>query len=388
MQDQNKHIKLSVIIVNYNVRYFLEQCLLSVLKATKNIPSQIIVVDNNSTDDSCEILKTKFKDVLLIENKANVGFSKANNQGVQIAKGEFVLILNPDTVLAEDVLDKIMSFASKTENMGALGVQFIDGTGHFLKECKRGIPTPKIAFGKLFGFPKKAIDAYYASHILENEISTVAVLTGAFMLLKKEIYQEVNGFDEDYFMYGEDIDLSYKIGKKGYQNYYYGKATIIHYKGESTVKDKKYIERFYGAMAIFYKKHFKTNMLLNRIVPFGIKLWYLLKMVTLKQNYTKENRKQNRIIYIGKNEQIFAKLKRKLKPELAIFHQEISTKDILVNQPDKIIFDMNYLTYKNVFLAIKALKNNNISFRFIPKNTNFFIGSDANNSRGEVVKLK
>jgi len=387
LQDQNKHIKLSVVIVNYNVRYFLEQCLLSVQKALQNIPSEIIVVDNNSTDDSCTMLKTEFKDIILIENKLNVGFSKANNQGVQKAKGEFILILNPDTVLAEDTLVKTIDFASKTKKIGALGVQFIDGKGHFLKECKRGIPTPKIAFGKLFGFPKKAIDTYYASHIKEDAIAKIEILTGAFMLLKKQVYKEVNGFDEDYFMYGEDIDLSYKILKKGYQNYYFGKETIIHYKGESTVKDKKYLNRFYGAMEIFYKKHFKTNLFLNYTIKCGVKMWCFLKTATLKPTSTKENATTNRLIYIGKNEQTFSKIKAELNPELAAFQQDISIKDILVNKPNKLIFDMNYLTYKNVFKAIKTLKNNKINFRFIPKKCDYFIGSDSNNSKGEIVLL-
>ncbi len=387
MQDQNKHIKLSVVIVNYNVRYFLEQCLLSVQKALQNIPSEIIVVDNNSTDDSCTMLKTKFKDIILIENKLNVGFSKANNQGVQKAKGEFILILNPDTVLSEDTLLKTIDFASKTDNIGALGVQFIDGKGHFLKECKRGIPTPKIAFGKLFGFPKKAIDTYYASHIKENAIAKIEILTGAFMLLKKQIYREVNGFDEDYFMYGEDIDLSYKILKNGYQNYYFGKQTIIHYKGESTIKDKKYLNRFYGAMQIFYKKHFKTNLFLKHAIFAAVKFWYFVKMISLQKSKKKISNKVNRIIYIGKNEQTFAKIKKTINPELAVFHQDISIKDILANKPDKLIFDMNDLMYKNVFSVMKALKNTKINFRFIPGKSDFFIGSDSNNSKGEVVLL-
>ena len=387
MQKDQSHIKLSVIIVNYNVRYFLEQCLQSVLKAVQNINSEIIVVDNNSQDDSCKMVKQKFSEVILIENKENYGFSKANNQGAGLAKGEYLLILNPDTVLAEDTLKNTLEFAEHKKNIGAIGVQFIDGTGKFLPECKRGIPTPKIAFGKLLGFPKKAVNIYYAAHIAKDQIAKTPILTGAFMLLKKELYAKVNGFDEDYFMYGEDIDLSYKILKKGYDNYYFGQAVILHYKGESTTKNTKYLNRFYGAMEIFYKKHFKVNPLLNACMFLGIKFWYLKRLISLKKEKPLKKTRNNRIIYIGKNETTFAKIKIRLKPELAVFHQGVMIQNIIAQKPDMLIFDMNYLEYKPVFSAMKKLRNGNISFRFIPFNTNYFIGSDSNNSKGEVVEF-
>ncbi|MCK4561407.1 MAG: glycosyltransferase family 2 protein, partial [Flavobacteriaceae bacterium] len=246
-------MKLSIIIVNYKVPYFLEQCLLSVQAASKNITTEIIVVDNNSTDVSCTVIRDKFPVVKLIENKKNVGFSKANNQGVAVAEGEFILILNPDTVIAEDTLDTVLTFADKQENLGAIGIKFIDGTGNFLPECKRNIPTIKIANQKIRGNTQK----YYANHIDENKIAKVEILTGAFMLMKREGYLEVGGFDEDYFMFGEDIDLSYKLLNNGFQNYYFGETTMLHYKGESTIKDLTYLKNFYNAMQIFYKKHYK-----------------------------------------------------------------------------------------------------------------------------------
>lgn len=381
------HITVSVVIVNYNVRFFLEQCLLSVQEALTGINSEIIVVDNASKDDSCSMLKSNFKEVVLIENKENVGFSKANNQGVAIAKGKWILILNPDTVLAEDTLHHVLQFALNKEKIGAVGVQFMDGSACFLPECKRGIPTPKVAFGKLFGFPKSAIHTYYAASVEPDEISEVKILTGAFMLLKKEIYQEVNGFDEVYFMYGEDIDLSYKIIKNGYTNYYFGKTKIIHYKGESTIKNKKYLQRFYGAMEIFYKKHFKVNRLLNFLMSVAIKSLYAVKTFSLKKQSNSNFKKAVRFIYIGKNDATFAKIKTKMQPELAVFHQDISLPDILANQPNRLIFDMNFLSYKQVFSTMKNLQNKNVSFRFIPPNTNFVIGSDHNNTKGEVVRF-
>jgi GT2 family glycosyltransferase len=244
-----------------------------------------------------------------------------------------------------------------------------------------------VAFGKLFGFPKSAIDTYYATHLNENEIGKIEILTGAFMLLKKTVYQEVKGFDEDYFMYGEDIDLSYKIIKKGYPNYYFGKAKIIHYKGESTTKDKKYIKRFYGAMEIFYKKHFKVNPISSLFMLTGIKFWQTVKSLSINAKPKNSQQKANRIIYIGKNDATFAKIKTKIQLELAIFHQDISIKDILANKPNKLIFDINYLDYKTVFSVMEKLKKQPISFRFIPKSTNYIIGSDSNNAKGEVIVL-
>ena len=225
------------------------------MAAAKEIDAEIIVVDNNSPDDSCEMIKRLFPSVKLIENKENFGFSKGNNIGVAEAKGEYLCILNPDTVVAEDTFRKILEFADSKSQLGIAGCQLIDGRGEFLPESKRHIPTPKVAFQKLFGNTKN----YYTNALKPNEVGETDILVGAFMVLKRTIYNEVGGFDEDYFMYGEDIDLSYKVLKSGYVNYYYGNTAIIHFKGESTLKDKVYAKRFYGAMGIFYNKHFKKN---------------------------------------------------------------------------------------------------------------------------------
>jgi len=250
-------MQLSVVILNYNVRYFLEQCVLSVQEALNGIDGEIIVVDNNSTDDSCLMMKQRFPDVTLIENKENFGFPKGNNIGVNIAKGEYICILNPDTVVAEDTFKKILDFAVKIPELGIVGCKLIDGTGNFLPESKRGTPTPWVAFTKISGLYKflpknKNFNKYYASHLLETETGKVDVLIGAFMLLKRDLYIEVGGFDEDCFMYSDDIDLSYTILKKGYSNYYFHETSIIHYKGESTLKDKVYLKRFADAMRFFY----------------------------------------------------------------------------------------------------------------------------------------
>ncbi len=255
-------MKLSVIIVNYNVKHFLEQCLHSVYKAAKGIESEIFVVDNNSVDGSEQLIKEKFQGVVFIENKENVGFSRANNQAIRLAKGKYILLLNPDTVVEEDTFLKVLDFMDSHPVAGGLGVKMIDGKGNFLPESKRGLPTPWVAFHKMFGlstlFPKsKTFGKYHLSYLSENEINEVDVLSGAFMLLRKEALNKVGLLDETFFMYGEDIDLSYRITKGGYKNYYFPETTIIHYKGESTKKGSlNYVKVFYNAMIIFARKHF------------------------------------------------------------------------------------------------------------------------------------
>ncbi len=258
-------MKLSVVIVSYNVKYFLEQCLYSVQVALQNIPAEIFVVDNNSVDGSTSLVKEKFPEVILIENKKNYGFSHANNQAIRISKGEYVLLLNPDTVVEEDTFRKVLAFMEKTADAGGLGVKMIDGKGNFLPESKRGLPSPWVAFYKIFGisrlFPRsKRFGRYHLSYLNENEIHEVDVLAGAFMLLRKSTLEKTGLLDETFFMYGEDIDLSYRILQAGFKNYYYPETTIIHYKGESTKKSSvNYVRMFYNAMIIFAQKHFSEG---------------------------------------------------------------------------------------------------------------------------------
>ena len=258
-------MKLSIVIVNYNVKYFLEQCLYAAFKAASKISSEIIVVDNDSVDGSCQMVTEKFPEVTLIANKENMGFSKANNQAIRIAKGEYILLLNPDTVVEEDCFLKIVQFMDKMPDAGGLGVKMIDGKGRFLPESKRGLPTPEVAFWKMFGFSSlfphsKRFGRYHLGYLDNDQIHEVEVLAGAFMLLRRETLGKVGLLDEDYFMYGEDIDLSYRITKGGYKNYYFPETTIIHYKGESTKKGSiNYVKVFYNAMIIFAKKHFSKG---------------------------------------------------------------------------------------------------------------------------------
>lgn len=274
-------MKLTVVIVNYNVKYFLKQCLDSVLKATKNIDAEVFVVDNNSKDGSVEMITNNFPEVNFIHNKNNVGFSKANNQAIRQAKGEYVLLLNPDTVVKEDTFDKVTQFMDENPKAGGLGVKMIDGNGNFLPESKRGLPTPDVAFYKIFGlsslFPKsEKFGRYHLGHLSNDETAKIDVLSGAFMLLRKETLDKVGLLDENFFMYGEDIDLSYRITLGGYDNYYYPHSSIIHYKGESTKKSTvNYVFVFYKAMSIFAEKHFGKSKI--KILNFLIKLAIFLR---------------------------------------------------------------------------------------------------------------
>ena len=273
-------MQLSVVIINFNVKYFLEQCLLSVRKAMKLIDGEIIVVDNCSTDDSINFLPEKFKDVTFIWNTENVGFAKANNQAIKIAQGEYILILNPDTLIPEDCFIKCIDFLQSKNNNAALGIKMIDGSGKFLKESKRAFPSPLTSFFKLTGFaslfPKSPVFSKYHLGYLDNDLNhEVDVLAGAFIMIPRKIIEKVGGFDEGFFMYGEDVDLSYRIQKAGFQNYYFAESTIIHFKGESTKKGSlNYVKMFYSAMSIFVKKHYgdKRAWLFNFFIQFAIRI--------------------------------------------------------------------------------------------------------------------
>lgn len=262
-------MQLSVIIVNYNVKYFLEYCLLSVLRASVGLEVEIFVVDNQSKDGSVEMLKEKFPQVYLIANEQNTGFAKANNQAVALARGVYILYLNPDTIVSEDCFQKCIQYLDEHTDVGALGCKMIDGQGLFLPESKRGFPSVRVAFFKILGlsslFKKsKFFNGYHLGFLSPNETNEVDVLAGCFMFCRKGVIDKVGSFDEQYFMYGEDIDLSYNIKKGGYKNVYFADTSIIHYKGESTKKGSlNYVKMFYQAMIIFAKKHFtgsKKNM--------------------------------------------------------------------------------------------------------------------------------
>ncbi|MBC8464438.1 MAG: glycosyltransferase family 2 protein [Bacteroidetes bacterium] len=256
---------LSVIIVNYNVKQLLKECLQSVMIAAKDLEGELWVVDNNSSDGSLAMLQKEFPTIKLIANKKNPGFSVANNQAIRQAKGEHILLLNPDTLVQADCFQKCLNFMEQTPKCGALGVQMHDAKKTFLPESKRGLPTPWVSFTKMSGlnklFPRSPIfNRYHLGYLDKDQNHPVDVLAGAFMWVRKSALEKVGLLDESFFMYGEDIDLSYRIQQGGWENWYLGEVQILHYKGESTNKyTYAYIHRFYGAMRIFAKKHFSTT---------------------------------------------------------------------------------------------------------------------------------
>ena len=256
---------VSIIIVNYNVKYFLEQCLHSVYRAIQNLRVEIIVVDNHSVDGSVRMLTERFPEVVLVANDTNLGFAKANNQGIKKSSGKYILLLNPDTVMQEDTLLTCFRHMEQHAEIGSLGVKMIDGKGRYLPESKRALPTPLVAFYKIFGlaslFPRsRRFGRYHLGYLNPDEVNDVDVLSGAFMFIRKEALEKAGLLDEDFFMYGEDIDLSYRITGSGFRNVYFPHTTIIHYKGESTRKGSiNYVILFYKAMIIFARKHFSRK---------------------------------------------------------------------------------------------------------------------------------
>lgn len=324
------------------------------------------------------MVKDRFPEITLIENKKNVGFSKANNQAVKLAKGEYLCILNPDTAVSEQTFARCLDFADLQDNMGALGVYLLDGTGNFLPESKRNLPTPRASLLKLMGFVK----SYYASHISEDKNGQVEVLAGAFMFLKHSIFNEVGGFDEDYFMYGEDIDLSYKILKAGYTNHYMGTIETLHYKGESTHKDAVYFDRFYGAMRIFYKKHFKPNLILNAAAVVGVFIAKMFQMNASSKGRVITHQARNAYVFT-ENLSLYRKLSEKMDIELKTASKSLFDDGAL--RDCLFIFDVNYMPYSQIFSVMRKLKNRNNQFRICPPQCNFILGSDQSDEKGSVI---
>jgi len=385
-------MQLSVVILNYNVRYFLETCLVSVQKAIQNIDSEIIVIDNASTDGSCEMIKERFPEVYLIENSENVGFPKGNNIGVEKAKGDYICILNPDTVVAEDTFTKILQFAEKQNELGIIGCKMIDGSGLFLPESKRGVPTPWVAFTKVAGlykyFPKSTLfNQYYLQHIPQSSTQKVPILTGAFMFLKRQLYQEVGGFDQDCFMYSDDVDLSYLVTKKGFSNYYFADTTIIHYKGESTQKDVLYMKRFQEAMTFFYKKHFNQSFLFTLIMKIGIKLFAFKKMFPLKSFKTQ---KPECYLIMSENEALEDSITSKFNKNTVIINN-IEGLRMLIGMAEKstaeVIFDTKFISHSDMIQIMQDINQKNITFKIISPLNDYLIGSNTSEVRGEVIIL-
>ena len=355
-------MKLSVVIVNYNVRYYLEQCLLSVEKALTGVCGEVFVVDNHSTDGSIPYLKSKFPWVRYIENQENLGFSRANNQALREARGEYVLLLNPDTFIGERTLRECIDFMDKNPQAGMCGVGMLKVDGSFAPESRRGIPTPFVAFCKMTGlctlFPKSRLfGRYYMQYLNKYSINPIEIVSGAFMFIRKDALDKVGLLDETFFMYGEDIDLSYRVLQAGYKNYYLP-TQILHYKGESTKKNSlRYVNAFHKAMIIFFRKHFAHY---SGIYSAFITLTIMMKgMVTYVVNKTRSwskkkdeiNRFKFLIVSDGQNLDDMKRIAETHQFQYDVFHSRLGdmpSTDVLYRDYDYIVFDTSRYLYSSI----------------------------------------
>ena len=378
----------------------------------KNIDGEVIVIDNNSDDDSFLFFQNSFSEVHFIWNKTNNGFAKANNQALKIARSDNILFLNPDTIVPEDCFEKCIAFIS--QNNCALGIKMLDGSGNFLKESKRAFPSPATSLFKLFGLAKlfphsKIFGKYHLGYLSENENYEVDVLAGAFMMIPKNILSKVGSFDEDFFMYGEDIDLSFRIQKAGFKNFYYSQSSIIHFKGESTKKGTlNYVKMFYKAMSIFVEKHYGSNRswLFGFFIHIAIfirasfsAIVRLLKFSTLKQNKT-EPESRTTVIAGSLHEykevtellnQAGIEEKFLLRVDPAGFQnldETLSTDppgNIYSNKDiKKIIFCEGTLSFKDIIEKIPVIPKH-ISIQLFSNGCHAIIGSDDRNVAGNFI---
>lgn len=401
-------MQLSIIIVNYNVKYFLEQCLQSVLLATKNCTAEIFVVDNNSTDGSKQFLEPLFKEVHFIWLPKNIGFAKANNIALTKTSGDYILFLNPDTIVAEDSFEKTIAFLQNNTAIGALGVKMIDGRGQFLKESKRAFPSPSISLFKILGlanlFPKSKLFAkYHMGHLSVNENNEVDVLAGAFMLVPKVVLNVVGSFDEAFFMYGEDVDLSYRIQKAGYKNYYFAKTTILHFKGESTKKGSlNYVRLFYKAMNLFVHKHYKSGNAAVFTFLINIGIWFRASLATLtsvfkvdKKTFIKD--KDNFIISDEVNYtkvvEILSVHNESVMDRVNIFNNDkkntindISTIQSYLKRETAVVFCQNHLSVSKIIQLVQQFPVGIVK-RFHLANTKSIVSSHSKDGRGDSIGL-
>lgn len=375
--------RISVVIVSFNSTNFLQLCLESVTKALKQIEGEIIVVDNASTEDCVSMIRENFPQVRLIVNEENVGFSRASNLGAKVAEGEYLLILNPDVILPEESLKSVLDYAKDHADMGALGCRFIDGSGKLLPECKRNQPGIRAAMAKLLGLDW----GYYANHLEENGIGDVEVLTGAFMFLKRDLFEAMNGFDEQFFMFGEDIDLSYRIQSSGLKNRYLGSLTIIHFKGESSVKNVAYLENFYGALEIFYTKHFRHNALGRAFLRGLVKMAIFLRSQPGGTNeLVDQDLKTSSVsdLYFGKREGVVKALQERTGKKISIV---TDLDQVRSTSTDRIFLDSSNLSFTRIIEAVEFIPDS-ISKRIVSRKGDFYIGSDKSTNRGESEHLQ
>lgn len=375
---------ISVVIVSFNAPHFLQLCLESVSAALKGIDGEIIVVDNASTEECVVMIRSNFPEVRLIVNQENVGFSRASNRGAKVAKGAYLLILNPDVILPEESLKNALTYARAHPGMGALGCRFIDGSGKLLPECKRNLPGMRAATAKLFGLDW----GYYATQLEEKDTGEVEILTGAFMFLKRELFQELGGFDESFFMFGEDIDLSYRLQCSGYRNRYLGDLTIVHFKGESSVKDASYLKNFYGALKIFYVKHFRHNAL-GRALLQGL-VQTAIRLRSLQAGNKGGSQEplpdpEAPAVYLGDREEVYSALKQSLGARLK--GKVSNLNEVSGTSAKRIFLDSSSLSFAQIIQAIELLPVS-ISKRIVSGKGDFYLGSDSSTNRGVSEHLR
>ncbi len=366
-----RKIELSIIIVNYNVKLMLEQCLLSVIKASQGIALEVIVIDNNSSDHSVEYLKPKFTEVIFIENKENLGFSTANNHGIRISKGEYVLLLNPDTIVGEDVLSSSLEFMRVNPRAGAHSVKMLNAHGQFLLESKRGFPSPWNSFCKMSGlsslFPNsKFFSQYQLRYLSPDAMHKVDVLSGAYMFIRKKALDEVGLLDEDFFMYGEDIDLSYRIVLGGYDNYYLP-IRILHYKGESSkTGDMRYYRNFYGAMLIFFNKYYpRCGRVMSVLIRSAVLLLEFLAKCQSRFKLKKQLKAPIDKLYVltSDDELLDSKIKATLNPQKII---ETESLDSLETEQivKHVLFTDKSLSNEEALIFMDKFKRKGITYYF------------------------
>ncbi len=393
-------LQLSIVIISYNVKYFLEQCLCSVQKAIEKIEAQVLVVDNCSSDGSVDYIRENFSWVQLIANNKNEGFARANNIAFNQCEGDYVLCLNPDTIITEDVLQNCLKFFNIHENAGAVGVRMIDGAGNFLPESKRSLPSITTSFFKLSGlsslFPKsEQFNKYALGFLSENEVHEVDVLCGAFLMVEKSILQKLKGFDEAFFMYGEDIDLCYRIQKGGSKIYYLGADSIIHFKGESSRKGNvNYVSIFYEAMNIFLKKHYSKEYAWPVILLLKTGIYTRASMSLImsplrafkKQISNKTKEEENGILLIGDKISMAEaeEIIRKNMPEATINKTE---QLIETHSPDQIVFCSGALSYQKCIQFLSKAKDKK-HYMWHGLNTKSVIGSRNKKLTGVVYTLE
>ncbi len=371
---------LSIVIVNYNVKHYLEQCLDSVFRSVCPFDMEVFVVDNVSSDGSIPYLKERYPQVHFIQNTENVGFARANNQAIRLSTGRYVLLLNPDTIVGEHTLADSVCLMDSHPESGGSGTRMLRTDGSFALESRRGLPTPFVAFCKMSGltklFPRsRTFGRYYMRYLDENVENEIEIISGAYMMLRREALDKVGLLDETFFMYGEDIDLSYRLLKAGYKNYY-SPSPILHYKGESTEKTSfRYVYTFYNAMQLFFNKHFHSYGLLVSL-PISAAIWIRSAFAYLGNQFRRESRSERvapayRPLFVGSEEMLHeacVSYQRRYPnvPVSCIQGTEATLPEGHLSRPDlwdtfdMVVYDTDNYSYSTILSNLAATASHNL----------------------------